>query len=41
MHGFVAQEASGAFSGPDGVNRSDELVIGLLDPAFVYWKHHS
>jgi hypothetical protein len=38
MHGFVAQEASGAFGMPESVNESYRLLIDLLDIALTNWK---
>jgi hypothetical protein len=36
LHGFVAQEASGAFGLPESVEESYGLLIDLLDRAFGY-----
>jgi AcrR family transcriptional regulator len=38
MHGFVAQEASGAFGMPESVDESYRLMIEVLDVAFTAWK---
>jgi AcrR family transcriptional regulator len=38
MHGFVAQEASGAFGLPESVEESYRLTIEALDVAFANWK---
>lgn len=37
MHGFVAQEASGAFGMPESVDESYRLMIKLLDHALTSW----
>jgi hypothetical protein len=37
MHGFVAQEASGAFGMPESVNESYRMMIDLLDRALSSW----
>jgi hypothetical protein len=38
LHGFVAQEASGAFGMPESVEESYRLMIDALDIAFRNWK---
>jgi AcrR family transcriptional regulator len=38
MHGFVTQEASGAFGMPESVNDTYQLLIELLDLAFTNWR---
>ena len=40
MHGFVAQEASGAFGMPESVDESYRLMIDVLDAALTTWKEH-
>ena len=38
MHGFVAQEASGAFGMAESVDESYRLLVELLDVAFTTWS---
>lgn len=38
LHGFVAQEASGAFGMPESVDDSYELMVEALDTAFTDWS---
>ena len=38
LHGFVAQEASGAFGMPESVEESFRLMIDALDIAFTNWS---
>jgi AcrR family transcriptional regulator len=38
MHGFVTQEASGAFGMPESVDESYRLMIDVLDVALTAWK---
>lgn len=38
MHGFVAQEASGAFGMPESVDGSYRILIDVLHGAFANWK---
>ena len=38
LHGFVAQEASGAFGMPESVEKSFRLMIAALDAAFSGWS---
>jgi AcrR family transcriptional regulator len=38
LHGFVAQEASGAFGMPESVEESFELMIDAFDVALTNWK---
>ncbi len=38
LHGFVAQEASGAFGMPESIEQSFALMIRALDVALVAWK---
>jgi AcrR family transcriptional regulator len=38
MHGFVAQEASGAFGLPEDVDESYRRLVDLLDGAFAAWQ---
>ena len=40
LHGFVSQEASGAFGMPESVDESFRLMINLLDGAFSTWNNH-
>jgi hypothetical protein len=37
MHGFVAQEASGAFGMPESVEQSYKLLIDAVDLALTKW----
>jgi AcrR family transcriptional regulator len=37
LHGFVSQEATGAFGMPESVDESFRLMIDLLDRAFSAW----
>lgn len=38
LHGFVSQEASGAFGMPESVDESFRLMIDLLDRALTTWN---
>jgi AcrR family transcriptional regulator len=38
LHGFVAQEASGAFGMPESIEESFRLMIEALDIAFTNWS---
>ena len=38
LHGFVAQEASGAFGMPESVEESFRLMIDALDIALANWS---
>ncbi|HVM09305.1 MAG TPA: WHG domain-containing protein [Acidimicrobiales bacterium] len=38
VHGFVTQEATGAFGMPESVDESYRLMIDVLDVAFTAWK---
>ena len=38
LHGFVAQEASGAFGMPESIEESFRLMIEALDIAFANWS---
>lgn len=38
LHGFAAQEASGAFGMPESVEESYRLMIDALDVAFADWS---
>jgi AcrR family transcriptional regulator len=38
LHGFVAQEASGAFGLPESVEESFRRMVALLDTALVSWQ---
>ena len=38
MHGFVTQEATGAFGMPESVDESYRLMVEVLDVAFTAWK---
>ena len=38
LHGFVAQEASGAFGMPESVEESFRLMIDALDIALTNWS---
>ena len=40
LHGFVSQEATGAFGMPESVEESYRLLIDRLDLAFTTWKDH-
>jgi AcrR family transcriptional regulator len=41
LHGFVAQEASGAFGMPESIDESFRLMIDVLDVALTSWQHTS
>jgi hypothetical protein len=41
LHGFVSQEASGAFGMPESIDESFRLMIDVLDVALTSWQHTS